>query len=292
MTTPSRTPARSSSGRDLELRSGGRVHVVDVGDGPPVVLLHGSGTSSVSLRPVLERIEGVRAIAVDRPGFGLSEPARVPRGRFRAAAVAFVDEVLDALALPTSALAGNSMGGTWGLWYALARPERVRRLVLVGSAPLLPGTRPPPPLRATAAPLLGAVLSRVVKPDRKLLLRLMASMGERDTIVRHPQLIESLVAAAGEPVAVAANRAELRAVISPSGFRPAARLAPDELRRLSVPTLLIWGDRDPVGTVEAARAIANLLPRARLETLPAGHVPYLGHPARVAELLCSFVRSS
>jgi pimeloyl-ACP methyl ester carboxylesterase len=292
MPIPLPTDVPLDRGRYIEVRSGRRVHVVEGGDGPPVVLLHGSSTSSVSLLPILERLEGVRAIAVDRPGFGLSEPARVPRERFRDAAVAFVDEVLDALALKTSALAGNSMGGTWGLWYALARPERVRRLVLLGSAPLLPGTRPPLPLRVTAAPLLGDVLPRVVKPNRKLLVRLMASMGEKDTIVRYPELIESLVAAAREPVAAAANLAELRAVLSPLGFRPTARLEPDALRQLSVPTLLIWGDRDPVGTIEVARAIADLVPQAQLETLPAGHVPYLGHPARVSELLSAFVRSS
>jgi pimeloyl-ACP methyl ester carboxylesterase len=180
--------------------------------------------------------------------------------------------------------------GTWGLWYALARPEWVRRLVLLGSAPLLPGTRPPVPLRVTAAPLVGELLPRVVKPNRKLVIRLMASMGERDTIVRYPELIESLVAAARDPINSAANLAELRAVISPLGFRRSARIAPDELRRLTVPTLLIWGDHDPVGAVEVAQATASLIPEAQLEVLPAGHVPYLGHPERASELVATFVR--
>ena len=265
--------------------------MIEAGEGPPVVFLHGSNTSSLSLLPVLERLEGVRAIAVDRPGFGLSEPVRVPRERFRDAAVEFLDEVLDELGLKTSAFAGNSMGGTWALWYALARPERVRRIVLLGSAPLLPGTRPPVPLRVTAAPLIGDVLPHVVKPNRKLLLRLMASMGEGDTIVRYPELIESIVAAARDPIASATNLAELRAIISPLGFRPSAMIHPDELRRLNVPTLLIWGDHDPVGTAEVAREAASLMSRAQLELLPAGHVPYLGHPQRVSELLTTFIRS-
>ena len=255
------------------------------------MFLHGSSTSSLSLLPVLERLEGVRAIAVDRPGFGLSEPVRVPRERFRDAAVEFLDGVLDELGLQTSAFAGNSMGGTWAVWYALARPERVRRLVLLGSAPLLPGTRPPVPLRVTAAPLVGDLLPHVIKPNRKLLLRLMASMGEKDTIVRYPELIQSLVAAARDPIASAANLAELRAVITPIGFRSSARMDPDELRRLNVPTLLFWGDHDPVGTAEVARETARLIPRAQLQLLPAGHVPYLGHPQRVSESLSAFVRS-
>jgi pimeloyl-ACP methyl ester carboxylesterase len=183
------------------------------------------------------------------------------------------------------------MGGTWALWYGLARSERVRRLVLLGSAPLLPGTRPPVPLRVTAAPLLGDLLARVVKPNRRLLLRLMASMGEQDTIVRYPELIDSLVAASRDPNASATNLAELRAIISPIGFRRSARMDPEELRQLDVPTLLIWGDHDPVGASEVAREAATLMPWAQLELLPAGHVPYLGHPELVGELLSTFIRS-
>jgi pimeloyl-ACP methyl ester carboxylesterase len=291
MTIPSTTDRRFDRDRHIEVRSGRRVHVIEAGQGPPVVFLHGSSTSSLSLLPVLERLEDVRAIAVDRPGFGLSDPVRVPRERFRDAAVEFLDQVLDELGLQASALAGNSMGGTWALWYALARPERVRRLVLLGSAPLLPGTRPPRPLRVTAAPLVGDLLPYVVKPNRKRLVRLMASMGEGDTIVRYPELIESVVAAARDPIASVVNLAELRAVISPVGFRPSARMHPEELRRLNVPTMLIWGDHDPVGTAEVARETARLMPRAQLELLPAGHVPYLGHPQRVSELVSKFIRS-
>jgi pimeloyl-ACP methyl ester carboxylesterase len=276
-------------GRHVELGSGRRVNVLESGDGAPALFLHGSSTDSRSLLPLLPHLDGVRAIAVDRPGFGLSDPVRVPRERFRAAAVAFVDEILDELGLERPVLAGNSMGGTWALWYALARPERVRRLVLVGSAPLLPGTRAPAPLRLLATPVAGALLSRV-KPNETMIVRLMAAMGEKDTIVRHPELLATLVATGRDPDAAAVNRAELRAVMGPLGFRRAARVRAEELRRVRAPTLLIWGDRDPVATVEAARTTAKLIPQAQLEVLPAGHVPYLGNPERTAELLSSFVR--
>lgn len=277
--------------RFVETRSGGRVHILETGEGPPVLHLHGTNTSSLSLLPVLERLDAVRAIAADRPGFGLSEPVHVPRERFREAAVEFVDEIADVLDLDTFAIAGNSMGGTWALWYALARPERVSRLALLGSAPLLPGTQPPLPLRAMATPVIGEVLARAMKPNAKMVVRLLASVGERSTIVRYPDLIESIVAAGRDPIASAANLAELRAVISPIGFRPPMRVTPEDLRRLTVPTLLIWGDHDPVGAVDVAQATARLIPEAKLEELPAGHVPYLGHPERVSELVSEFVRS-
>ena len=72
------------------------------------------------------------------------------------------------------------------------------------------------------------------------------------------------------------------------GFRRSALVRAEELRRVRAPTLLIWGDRDPVGTVEAARVTAELIPQAQLEVLPGGHVPYLWEPradGRAAVLL-------
>ncbi len=69
------------------------------------------------------------------------------------------------------------------------------------------------------------------------------------------------------------------------------RVQPDDLRSLTAPTLVIWGDRDPTGTAEVAQRATSLIPNARLEMLPAGHVPWLGHAERVAELLSRFVQS-
>ena len=160
---------------------------------------------------------------------------------------------------------------------------------MLGSVPALPGVRVPLPLRMTVTPVVGDLLARGVKPTRRMLIRLMSSMGEADTIVKHPDLLDSLVAGARDPVAVTANLKEMRALMSPVGWRKAMRLTPQELRRLTPPTLMIWGDRDPVVSVEDARAAATLISTARLVVLPAGHVPQLGNPDLVAELLERFV---
>ena len=283
--------ASTADGRTIELRCGRRVHVIEAGEGTPVVFLHGSGTSSLSAISLLEHLAGVRMIAVDRPGYGLSDPVDVPRERFRDAAVEFIGATVDELGLESFALAGGSMGGTWAFWYALARPERVRRLALLGSAPLLPGTRAPAPLRVMAAPVVGDLLPRLVKPNAKMVVRMMSSMGEGETIVRHPDLIDAIVAAGRDPIASATDRAELRAILTPLRFRRALRVKPSELQHLTVPTLLIWGDHDPVGTVEMARTVASLIPDAQLEVVAAGHAVWLGDPKRISGLLCAFVRS-
>ena len=278
-------------GRFIPGPRGGAVHVIEAGDGPPVVHLHGNNTSSLSHLMLLEHLTGVRTYLVDRPGFGLSDPETFPRRTFRSCAVRFVDEVLDNLGLDSAVLVGASGGGTWAIWYALDRPERVSGLVMLGSVPLLPGARIPMGIRLMATPLLGNVLGRIVRPGRRMLLHLMSSMGEGDTILRHPDLLDSLIDAARDPVATAANVEEFQAVISPFGIRSATRIRPEDLRRVTVPTLMIWGDHDPVVSVADAKATAELIPDARLEVLPAGHVPQLGNPDRVAELLEEFARS-
>lgn len=272
-------------------RPSGSVHVIKAGDGPPVVHLHGDNTSSLSHLMLLEHMTRVRSYLVDRPGRGLSDPEEFPRNSLRLCAVRFVDDVLDELQLESVVLTGASGGGTWAVWYALARPERVRGLVLLGSVPMLPGARIPLGIRVMATPALGHFLSRTVKPGRRMLLRLTSSLGEGDTILRYPDLLDSLIDAGHDPVATRANMAEFRASLSLLGTRSATRIRPDDLRRLSVPTLMIWGDHDPVMSVKRARAAADLMPDARLEVLPAGHVPQLGNPERVGEMIDEFARS-
>jgi pimeloyl-ACP methyl ester carboxylesterase len=271
---------------------GRRVHVVETGDGPPVVHLHGTNTSSLSHLMLTGQTPGIRSYLVDRPGCGLSDPEFFRPGEFREYAVGFVGDMLDALGLGSAHLVGASGGGIWATWYSLAHPERVRGLIMLGSVPTLPGGRVPLPLRLIATPGIGDLMVRAVRPGRRMLLRMMASVGEAETIVRHPDLLDSLVAGAQDPVATQANLAELRALISPRGFRPSMRFSREELRRLAVPTLMIWGDRDPVVPLLQARALAAEIPCARLEALPAGHVPQLGNPDRVAALLEDFVMAT
>ena len=284
--------AAAAHGRFLTLPSGQHVHVTEAGDGPPMVHLHGTNTSSLSHLMLTGRTPGLRSYLVDRPGCGLSDPEAFRPGEFRGYAVRFVGDTLDALGLDAAHLVGASGGGIWATWYAMTHPNRVRGLVMLGSVPTLPGGRLPLLMRLAATPGIGDLMVRAVKPGRRMLLKMMASMGEAETIVRYPDLLDSLVAGARDPAATQANLAELRALISSRGFRTNMRFSLEELHRLAVPTLMIWGDRDPIVSPRHAREVATAIPHARLETLPAGHVPQLGNPDRVAALLADFVRTT
>jgi pimeloyl-ACP methyl ester carboxylesterase len=121
-------------------------------------------------------LRGIRALDPDRPGQGLSDPIEHPPNRYRETAVAWVDRLLDTLELDTTTLLGHSGGGAWAQWYALAHLNRVKRLVLI-NPPALPKTRVALPLRLSATPGGGNLLSRLMPPSPKALLRLASCMG-------------------------------------------------------------------------------------------------------------------
>lgn len=228
----------AAQGRYIEVAPGQRAHIIEAGEGPSLVLLHGSGPTALQFVPLLDRLQGVHAIAVDRPGFGLSDPPDSPPVD-REGAVASLTTILDSLGL----------GAT-------------------------PPPGPPPPMPP---------------PSRETVIQSMAVFGEAETIAHYPDQIDAMVAAGSDEIGLGARLAELRAVISPTGWQPTLTLDVEELRRMPVPTLLIWGERDPLGGATVAHAAAATIPNARLELLPAGHGPWLGHPDRTAELIGDFV---
>jgi pimeloyl-ACP methyl ester carboxylesterase len=274
--------------RRIQLEGGSTLQILEAGEGDPLVILHGAGSSSVLMIPLMEKLKGRRLIAVDRPGYGLSDPVD-PGGDYRRAAVDVLTGLLDALDLEQVDLAGSSGGGVWSLWLALDRPERIRRLALVGGCPMLPGTRAPWPLRLYSTPWLGELMNRMT-PSPSSVKREMAAMGEGETILNYPGQIDAFVAAGSDPVANKTVLDEFRVYLrGPWGARPERLFTEDDLGRVSHPTLLIWGDRDPLGGPGAARRAAASFPNAHLEVLPAGHGPWLGEPQRTGQLVTNFL---
>lgn len=278
--------------RHVRISNGATVHAVEFGEGDPLVLLHGTGDESLFFLPLLERLEGRRVIAIDRPGHGQSDPVPLPKDRYREACTAWLADALDALEVDRMALLGYSMGGLYATWFALAHPERVERLVLIGATPTMPGTEVPTPFAVLATPVIGAAINS--RPaTRDSMLEFAAMIGEADAMRAHPDLLDLLVA--GDADSSEAARDEVRAIISPMalapgiGFRAGPAVAVDELASLDLPTLLVWGTDDPIGGPDAARRLTRLMPDARAEAIDAGHSPWLGHPDRCADLINEFV---
>lgn len=280
------------SGGAVPTADGADVHVVDSGTGRPVVLIHGSGSPALFWLPLLTSLGDIRALAVDRPGFGLSDPAPPARATSDGA-VDWVGSLLDALHLASATLVGHSMGGLWSLRFALAHPERVDGLAMIGT-PSLRGTRAPLPFRVMATPVLGALVARQRETPRSV-RQFAAMVGEGGSLEKHPELIDLLVAVGNDPVAKRATHREVRALLSPwalfggTGFRRSEQVAESVLPRLDLPTLLLWGDHDPVGGSEVARRLQHLIPGAELELFDGGHAPWLAHHERMAAALLDWL---
>ncbi len=118
---------------------GRNARYLEEGSGAPAILLHGSslGSSADVFRRNLSALgaAGVRAIAVDLPGFGKSDPAEDLSG---AARNAFILRFMDALGLARAALIGHSSSGGPAVSIALKNPDRVSHVIVLGTGSLLP----------------------------------------------------------------------------------------------------------------------------------------------------------
>lgn len=256
---------------------------------PPAVFLHGGNAFGAFFVPLLAKLDGVRAIVVDRPGYGRSDPHSYRPDSRPGEVVETIASVLDALELEEVTLVAHSMGGHAALLFAAAHPRRVRRLALVGSVPAFPGTSPPVEFRVLTTPVIGRLVQRIQRADEEGVLGMAEVFGERDSLERYPALLQTIVAHERNHETAAAGRSEMGAFVWTGGWRAPARLDGTTLRSIDAPTLAIWGADDPLGTPEDVRAGVAMLQQSRFETLGSGHVPYWSHPERCAALIREFL---
>ncbi len=268
-----------------------QVRVLEVGPkgAPPAVLIHGGNSVSTGWEPLLSLLQDkFHLYAPDRPGCGLTDKLDYHDVAFREHALAFVGSVLDGLNLKRVTLVGNSMGGYWALLYALAYPERVERLALIGEPA---GSTPHPTfrLRLLGLPGLNRLLyATVLKPNRR------RTRQQLQMLVAHPErvseaFLDMAYAAAVLPGAQLGWLSMIERVL-PVGRTPNLTYAlRPELPQISCPILFIWGERD-FCPPQWGKELCDLIPQARLEILPdAGHLAWLDSPQQVANLLCTFL---
>lgn len=268
-----------------------RVHVLEMGDdgAPPVVLIHGGNSVAAGWEPLLSLLQdNLRLYAPDRPGCGLTDKLDYHGMPFREHAIAFIGSVLDGLGLERVSLVGNSVAGYWALVYALAHPERVERLVMVGE-PAASARHPSFRHRVLATPGLNNLLyATALKPRRD------RTREQLRAIVAHPEraseaFLDVAYAAATLPGAQRAWLSMVESINPPTwGPRLTYALRP-ELPHIQCPTLFVWGDHDGCSP-SWGQEMCAIMPHARLEVIPdAGHLPWLDAPQQVAGLLRSFL---
>jgi pimeloyl-ACP methyl ester carboxylesterase len=258
-----------------------QMHVVHDGprQGPPLLLIHGSGASGVTWSPMVPALSGRHhVITVDLPGCGKSTASptyEVPAQARRVAAV------LDDLGLRGVAVAGHSSGGYVATALAEQRPDLVGSLALISTGPSLDAFLPQPLiLTLVLAPPLGPLLwaSRSDAMIRK---------GITATTVRHVDIPAALIT---ETRGITYRG--MRKVLRRNREYVAEQSVPQRLAGAGVPVLVIFGAADPRWDPASARQY-DVVPGARIELLPGvGHVPLIEAPDETAKLLLDFVATA
>jgi len=258
---------------------------------PPILLLHGIASTTALAVPLLAALPDRRVLALDWPGHGLSGVGVVrPHTEVRGDAVAVVTPVLDAFELERVDVIGHSLGGQAALYLALAHPEKVRRLVLLGA----PGAafsqaRPTPGMRLAAIPGIGTALLGLSTSQRahdRAVERLLGA-GALDG---YPAEINEIGFLASQRPEFAPSVASLfRAMMRPFATRAGVELTAAELAHLAVPTLIVWGADDAILTPAHGRASADAMPNVTILEVEGGHAPWLNDLARVGDAVSTFL---
>ncbi|MBL8151977.1 MAG: alpha/beta fold hydrolase [Blastocatellia bacterium] len=258
-----------------------RLHYLEVGSGDPVLLLHGWPTSSFLWRNIITEIgKKNRVIAIDLPGFGLSDKPTDISYSFR-----FYNRILDgflqALKIDKLALAVHDLGGPVGLHWACNNPDRVTKLALLNTLVY-------PELSWAAVafvvgcrlPLVSSFLSS--QPGLKLAMRI----GLSDSNF----LTDEVVKAVQAPFQDAGSRQALLKAgygLNPKGLQEIA----EKLPNLKIPIQIIYGERDRIlpDIAKTMKRVQKDLPQAKVEVLKdCGHFLQEERPKEIGSLLAKF----
>ncbi|MGW5437937.1 alpha/beta fold hydrolase [Nocardia asteroides] len=241
----------------------------EAGDGPPLLLLHGSGPGVTGWRNFRGNLavfaEKFRCLVLEFPGFGVSDDFG---GHPMVTALEAVVRFVDALGLDTVDIIGNSMGGGVALNYAIAHPERVGKVVTIGGI----GKNIFSPGPGEGIKLLQEFTE---EPSRERLIQWLHAMVYDPAMVTE-ELIEERWTQATDPATLdSARRMYSKAAFAMMVKAMEASDAPPPwamLHKVAAPTLITWGRDDRVSPLDMALIPMRTIPRAELHVFPnCGH---------------------
>ncbi len=259
--------------------AGSSIRYLDVGSGPPVVLIHGIASSIYTWRYTIAPLvqAGYRVVAYDNRGFGFSD--KPDTGYTNESYTRILLDLLDSLKIPDPVLVGHSMGGEIAAEAALTLPGRVRGLVLVDAAGL--GARWPLVLRVAHWPIIGRVLTAF--RGRRMAARILQSVYADPRRVTDRD-IDQYYAPVGDPDFPRAMRGVLR------WFHFDALQG--RLDSIPLPTLVVWGAEDRWIPWAVGRAMVRQLPAGAFVLVPrTGHSPPEESPDEFNRTLLAFLKT-
>jgi pimeloyl-ACP methyl ester carboxylesterase len=275
---------------------GVNLHYFCGGTGPPLLLVHGLGSSaSVEFHYNLEPLAAHhRVFAIDLPGFGRSDKPILAY-----TIDLFVRAVSDLMAtegIERAAVMGVSMGGRVALGLALDSPEKVERLVLVDAL----GIGAPRRVLAYSILLTRGLGELTLRGTARALRQMNPTMIRRfwGWYLKRPNRVDTIwtderIASHGTLLAKPEYRAAyLSALRSIAGMRHLRDgvVVQDRLAELRMPTLLIWGGHDHIFPASNAQVAMGRIPNGRLEVFDdSGHTPQMEEPERFNRLVLDFL---
>ena len=253
-------------------------------EGTPLVLVHGLAVSADIWKnniPGLSREH--RVYVPDLIGFGRSDRPGASFSPFEYGR--FLDGFLSSLNLGRVSLVGQSLGGAIAIHYAQQFPQKIDKLVLVGSAGL--GREVIWTLRAMSIPLVAELLYR---PSRKA-VDFLFKLSVRNPTLITPEFVETYYQIYIQPEFRRFFLRFLRRILTIRGpreefFAPLMK----NLSRITQPVLIVWGQEDRVLPVKHAYFGMEKIPNARLEIFPAcGHIPFFERPEEFNRLVLEFL---
>lgn len=266
------------------------IHHLTVGEGSPIVFLPGVASPAALFVPLMAELTNLGTLhAIDRPGRGLSDPYTHEKGDVRRFTVEMLDGFLDGIGADTVDLVASSFGGFQAFAYTLDRPDRVRRISLVGSPAGL--TRDLPiPFRLLGVKLLNRMMFRLVAADSVEDVR---ETMERINVTDASELDEELLKAILTAGAIPEQNRSLRTLFeTTAGIRGVSKhmLVRDEVDALEHPMQFLWGTEDYFYPPSLGRELFgghNTIEFVELGG--AGHTPWLEPGNDVAEHIRTFL---
>jgi 4,5:9,10-diseco-3-hydroxy-5,9,17-trioxoandrosta-1(10),2-diene-4-oate hydrolase len=266
--------------RFAEIGDGLRIHYHEMGAGPALICLHGAGPGATAWSNFQTNVAALaqnhHVYLVDMPQYGKSSKPVITGPRLTAF-TGMIEAFMRAAGIERADFIGNSFGGQVSLKMAIDFPERVERVVIIGSTPVALSALAPMPSEGVR---LIANYYRGEGPSIEKLRYLLSTL-VYDASNLTDTVLQERYATSIDPDLIAVN----------TGPRPEYEDLTPDFRRIKAPTLIVWGAEDRAGPIDVGLFMTRAIPDARMHVFnKCGHWAQVERTAEFNELVLAFLK--